>query len=64
VLFDFGARAASLENARQLFAAAAFTRDATVQAMFLAAVQAFFQRQAAAPPWKPAGCRKRPRSSR
>jgi TolC family type I secretion outer membrane protein len=48
VLFDFGARAASLENARQLFAAASFTRDATVQAVFLAAVQAFFQRQAAA----------------
>lgn len=48
VLFDFGARAASLENARQLFAAASFARDATVQAIFLAAVQAFFQRQAAA----------------
>jgi TolC family type I secretion outer membrane protein len=48
VLFDFGARSASLESARQLFAAAAHTRDATVQAIFLAAVQAFFQRQAAA----------------
>lgn len=48
VLFDFGARAASLENARQLFAAASFTRDTTVQAIFLAAVQAFFQRQASA----------------
>jgi outer membrane protein len=48
VLFDFGARAASLENARQLFAAASSTRDATLQAVFLAAVQAFFQRQAAA----------------
>lgn len=47
VLFDFGARAASLESARQLFAAAASTRDATVQSIFLAAVQAFFQRQAA-----------------
>lgn len=47
VLFDFGARAASLENARQLFSAAAYTRDATVQTIFLAAVQAFFQRQAA-----------------
>jgi TolC family type I secretion outer membrane protein len=46
VLFDFGARSASLENARQLFAAASFTRDATVQTIFLAAVQAFFQRQA------------------
>lgn len=48
VLFDFGARAASLENARQLFAAAAYARDAAVQTVFLAAVQAFFQRQAAA----------------
>lgn len=48
VLFDFGARSASLESARQLFAAASFARDATVQAIFLAAVQAFFQRQAAA----------------
>lgn len=47
VLFDFGARAASLENARQLFAAASYSRDATVQGVFLAAVQAFFQRQAA-----------------
>ena len=47
VLFDFGARAASLENARQLFAAASHTRDATLQSVFLAAVQAFFQRQAA-----------------
>lgn len=48
VLFDFGARSASLESARQLFAAASSTRDATVQAVFLAAVQAFFQRQASA----------------
>lgn len=48
VLFDFGARAASLENARQLFAAAAATRDATVQGVFLAAVQAYFQKQASA----------------
>ncbi len=48
LLYDFGARAASLENARQLFAAAAATRDATVQSVFLAAVQAFFQTQTAA----------------
>ncbi len=47
VLFDFGARAATLESARQLFAAAAHTRDATVQSVFLAAIQAYFQRQAA-----------------
>lgn len=48
VLFDFGARSASLENARQLFAAASSTRDATVQAVFLAAMQAYFQKQASA----------------
>ena len=48
VLFDFGARSANLENARQLFAAASYSRDATVQALFLAAVQAFFQRHATA----------------
>lgn len=47
LLFDFGARAATLENARQLYAAASFARDATVQAVFLFAVQAYFQRQAA-----------------
>ena len=48
VLFDFGARSANLENARQLFAAASFARDATVQSLFLAAIQAYFQRQATA----------------
>jgi len=47
ILFDFGARAAGLENARQLFAAAAGTRDATVQMVFLSAVQAFFSRLSA-----------------
>ena len=47
VLFDFGVRSANLENARQLFAAAASTRDATVQSVFLAAMQAYFQKQAA-----------------
>ena len=47
LLFDFGTRAASLENARQLFAASAATRDATVQGVFLAAMQAFFQVQTA-----------------
>ena len=35
LLVDFGARAAHLENARQLLAAAAATLDATVQAVFL-----------------------------
>lgn len=47
VLYDFGARAANLENARQLFTAAAASRDAAVQSVFLAAVQAFFQRHTA-----------------
>lgn len=46
LLFDFGARDATLENARQLLAAAAATQDSTVQAVFLAAVQAFYQAQA------------------
>lgn len=46
LLFDFGARAASLENARQLLAAAAATQDSTVQAVFLAALQAYYQVQA------------------
>ncbi len=48
VLFDFGLRSASLENARQLFAAAASTRDATLQTIFLSAMQAYFQKQASA----------------
>lgn len=48
VLFDFGARSANLENARQLFAAASYSRDSTVQALFLSAVQAYFQRHATA----------------
>lgn len=43
LLYDFGARAANLENARQLFLAANATQDATVQAMFLSAVQAYYQ---------------------
>lgn len=46
LLYDFGARDATLENARQLLAAAAATQDSTVQAVFLAAVQAFYQAQA------------------
>ncbi len=47
VLYDFGARAANLENARQLFAAAAASRDAAVQGVFLAAMQSFFLRHTA-----------------
>jgi len=47
LLYDFGARSASLENSRQLLAAAAATQDSTVQSVFLSAVQAFYQVQAA-----------------
>lgn len=47
LIYDFGARGAALENARQLLAAAAATQDNTVQTVFLAAVQAFYQVQAA-----------------
>ncbi len=46
LLYDFGTRAANLENARQLLQAASATQDSTVQAMFLAAVQAFYQAHA------------------
>ncbi len=46
LLYDFGARDATLENARQLLAAASASQDSTVQAVFLAAVQAFYQAQA------------------
>ncbi len=47
LLYDFGARAAGVENARQLLAAASATQDSTVQAVFLLAVQSFYQVQAA-----------------
>ena len=47
LLYDFGARAASLENARQLLAAASATQDSAVQTVFLLAVQSFYQMQAA-----------------
>lgn len=46
LLYDFGARAATLENARQLLAAAAATQDSTVQSVFLTALQDFYQVQA------------------
>ena len=46
LLYDFGSRAANLENARQLLAAASATQDSTVQTVFLAAVQAYYQAQA------------------
>lgn len=47
LLYDFGGRAATLENARQLLAAASATQDGTVQAIFLSAVQAYYQTHAA-----------------
>jgi len=46
LLYDFGTRAAGLESARQLLAAANATQDSTVQAVFLHAVQSFYQAQA------------------
>ena len=46
LLYDFGSRAANLENARQLLAAAGATQDSTVQTVFLLAVQSYYQTQA------------------
>jgi TolC family type I secretion outer membrane protein len=43
VLYDFGARDASLAVALQTLAAANFTQDATLQRVFLAAVQGYYQ---------------------
>lgn len=43
VLYDFGARSASLESAKQILAAANATQDATIQSVFLATVQAYYQ---------------------
>lgn len=43
VLYDFGARDASLENAKQVLNALNSTQDATIQSVFLAAVQAYYQ---------------------
>lgn len=43
LLYDFGARDAALENAKQILAAANSTQDATIQTVFLAAVQAYYQ---------------------
>lgn len=42
LLFDFGGRSSTLENAKQLLVAANATRDATLQANFLAAVQSYY----------------------
>ena len=43
LLYDFGARDANLDNALQTLAAANFTQDATLQKVFLSAVQAYYQ---------------------
>jgi outer membrane protein TolC len=42
LLFDFGGRSGTLENAKQLLVAANATRDATLQANYLAAVQSYY----------------------
>ncbi len=42
LLYDFGGRSATLENAKQLLIAANATRDATLQSHFLSAVQAYY----------------------
>jgi len=43
LLYDFGARDATLASALQTLAAANFTHNATVQKVFLAAVQTYYQ---------------------
>ena len=43
LLYDFGARDANLDNALQTLAAANFTQDATLQKVFLSALQAYYQ---------------------
>lgn len=45
LIYDFGGREARLESARQLLAAANASQDATVQSLFLGAVQAYYQLQ-------------------
>lgn len=46
LLYDFGQRSANVENAQQLLNVAAATQDATVQTLFLAALQAYYSAQA------------------
>ncbi len=46
LLFDFGQRAANVDASRQLLNAANATQDATVQALFLAALQTYYTAQA------------------
>lgn len=47
LLFDFGGREAALEQARQIMAALSFNEDATLQGVFLSAVQAYYNALAA-----------------
>jgi TolC family type I secretion outer membrane protein len=47
LLFDFGGRAATLENARQLLAAAEASRAGTVQSVIQATVKAYYDAQSA-----------------
>jgi outer membrane protein len=45
LLYDFGARSANLESAKQLLSAAGHSQDSLVQTIFLAAVQSYYQTQ-------------------
>lgn len=47
VLYDFGARTASIETAQHVLAAANAAQDTSIQTVFLAAVQAYYQTFAA-----------------
>ncbi len=47
LLSDFGAREANVENSKQVLVSANATQNATVQKVFLSAVQAYFQYMAA-----------------
>ena len=47
LLYDFGARSANLESARQLLHSMAAGQDAALQSVFLSAVQAYYQWHAA-----------------
>lgn len=46
LLYDFGARAANLESARQTLVSVIATQDSAVQTLFLTSVQAYYQFQA------------------
>lgn len=47
LIYDFGARSANLEIARQFLSAATSTLDSTVQSVFLSALQSYYNAQAA-----------------